>query len=324
MPLLLCVLNLLFQFECACIQLVILAFLGNQLFMYAAGRSVAKRTGAEFKLDTTWYDDVRRHRFAHEGHARREFSLDLFNISAAIATNDEIRQFTLPQNMPRLLYGILRKFCRPHHVYEEGKGDFRLEDITEPAYLKGYWTSPEILENVRDELRTEIVFRDGVLDERELANEVSLMDTLGNGPNGTADGVVSQKGYERLWCNPNRTPEQAGALLRHNYSKMNMANLGMPWDNCCEQRSRAIGSRYQNEYGQPYYKYGQMGIPYSTNIPVYNNCCGTNGYVNPGYNYPQYVNPLYQGQPVVYNKLQNIMGQLVQIAQMLMSRGYSY
>ncbi len=139
--------------------------LGNQLFMYAAGRAVAKRTGAEFKLDTTWYDEVRRHRFSHEGHARREFSLGLFNISAAIATNDEIRQFTLPQNMPRLLYGILRKFCRPHHVYEEGKGGFRLEDITAPAYLKGYWTSPDILETVRDELRTELVFRDGVLDD---------------------------------------------------------------------------------------------------------------------------------------------------------------
>ena len=139
--------------------------LGNQLFMYAAGRSVAKNTGAEFKLDVTWYDDVRRHRFGHTGHAKREFSLDMFNISAAIATNAEIRQFTLPQNMPRLLYGIMRKFCKQRNVYEEGKREFKLEELREPAYIKGYFTSPDILESVRDELRAELVFKDGVLDD---------------------------------------------------------------------------------------------------------------------------------------------------------------
>ena len=79
------------------------------------------------------------------------------------------------------------------------------------------------------------VNQDGVLDQRELANEISLMDLLG----GKKDGVVSQKGLDNLWGRKN--PAEIADLLRENYLRFNAKNLGMPWDKFGDGYSRNIG-----------------------------------------------------------------------------------
>ena len=80
------------------------------------------------------------------------------------------------------------------------------------------------------------VNQDGVLDQRELANEISLMDKLG----GKKDGIVSQKGFENLWRRPD-SMDKIGAMLRDNYSRFNYKNIGMPWDKFGDNYSRNIG-----------------------------------------------------------------------------------
>ena len=54
--------------------------IGNQMFMYAAGRRLAHKWNTELKLDISEYDEYRL----------RSYGLDKFNISASIATAEEI------------------------------------------------------------------------------------------------------------------------------------------------------------------------------------------------------------------------------------------
>ena len=86
-----------------------------------------------------------------------------------------------------------------------------------------------------EEFKALDVNQDGVLDQRELANEINLMDRLG----GKEDGIVSQNGFNKLWNNSD--PKQIGAMLRDNYRYNNMKNLGMPWDKFGKNYSRRVG-----------------------------------------------------------------------------------
>ena len=104
------------------------------------------------------------------------------------------------------------------------------------------------------------VNQDGVLDQRELANEISLMDKLG----GRKDGIVSQRGFERLWCRPD-SMRQIGAMLRDNYGKFNYKNIGMPWDKCGDYRSRIAGEIY-NPFNLNSPMAPQMGNPFAQQL----------------------------------------------------------
>ena len=91
------------------------------------------------------------------------------------------------------------------------------------------------------------VNQDGVLDKRELANEINLMDRLG----GKEDGKVTQRGFNALWGNSD--PRQISAMLRNNYLDFNAKNLGMPWDKGSAGFSRDMG---------------EMLNPYNLNNPL--------------------------------------------------------
>lgn len=60
--------------------------LGNQMFEYAAGYSLAKDKGAEFKIDLGHFKN--QDRFKNETH--RDFQLDFFNVPYKLATEEEV------------------------------------------------------------------------------------------------------------------------------------------------------------------------------------------------------------------------------------------
>jgi len=67
--------------------------LGNQMFQYAFGRSLAIKNETELKLDVRGYD------FFSADTTRRRFALAPFNIQAGIASRAEIgRVIGIPQN----------------------------------------------------------------------------------------------------------------------------------------------------------------------------------------------------------------------------------
>ncbi len=130
--------------------------LGNQLFQFAAAKSLAEHHGVELKLDLYYYT---RHKY-------RRFELDKFNIPLQIATRKEVHEFT--GSNPVLRYLNKREnylkcpsvFAQPHyHFYQD------FFKLPQPLYLSGYFQSENYFALLRDRLLTWYVPRnplDGV------------------------------------------------------------------------------------------------------------------------------------------------------------------
>jgi hypothetical protein len=100
--------------------------LGNQMFQFAAARATSLRTGAELKLDLTWFDE--------EGSRvtpRREYALEPFGLAVARASEAEVGRLmrtSLLRRRPRILVDPDLRFD-PRVL--------RADDVR----LMGYWQS---------------------------------------------------------------------------------------------------------------------------------------------------------------------------------------
>lgn len=126
--------------------------LGNQLFQYAAGRSLAARTGARLQLDTSFYDRGRH----------RSFALDRFPIDADIAASSVHSGSVLLRTLRGLRTALNRLPARSAVSYREPHFHFdpRFEDLTPPVVLDGYFQSWRYFAacegTIRDELQVPI------------------------------------------------------------------------------------------------------------------------------------------------------------------------
>jgi hypothetical protein len=118
--------------------------LGNQLFQYAAGFSLAKHVGVPLKLDL----------YTYTKHKYRKYELHHFNIEEQLATRAEVHRFTGPNFLVRFLNkreNYLRcpgVFAQPHyHFYE----DFL--NLPAPLYLSGYWQSEKYFLPIASDIR---------------------------------------------------------------------------------------------------------------------------------------------------------------------------
>ena len=106
--------------------------LGNQMFQYAFGRSVALNRHEELKLDTSFYDRV------HKNTTPRQYELYHLNISGVVIKRGFLSCY---------LYWIFEKTARrvpsllPHYFLETEAAyqDKLLDTIGSNAYLDGYW-----------------------------------------------------------------------------------------------------------------------------------------------------------------------------------------
>lgn len=105
--------------------------LGNQLFMYAAGKALAYRNNTKFFLDTEsgFRDDLRY---------QRKYSLDIFNVN--------FKHFTICNFEDTIAKRLINKIgplqCR--NVLSEKKvKSLQNVHIDKPVQLKGYWQSED-------------------------------------------------------------------------------------------------------------------------------------------------------------------------------------
>ena len=113
---------------------------GNQLFMYAAGRRLAHKWNAEFKLDITTY----------ERDKHTPYTLNLFNVTETLATPEEIQR--------------LKNFRQGTEIGTEkdaAAGKFMPEvlDYPDNVYLQGCWENEKYFADVADILRREFTLK---------------------------------------------------------------------------------------------------------------------------------------------------------------------
>jgi hypothetical protein len=127
--------------------------LGNQMFQYAAARSLAARLSTDINLDISWFDNIQT------GDTQRRFMLDCFpNIRAEII-RDKVNSKSKVSN--NYLFHVLRNrvtrdkivIIEPTFRYWPG-----FEEITAPVRLIGWWQSELYFKSFASIIKDDFLF----------------------------------------------------------------------------------------------------------------------------------------------------------------------
>ena len=149
--------------------------LGNQMFEYATAYAMAKYYQTELKIDNLYFRDTskRFHLFTY-----RPYALSLFNITAKVANDEEIAQFTPPRNCNKYWYFIKKKLSREKNILHERDINSYERMISLPPpinfYLDGLFQKYEYFGNILPDIRTEFTFKEPLLDtHKEIAKQIN-------------------------------------------------------------------------------------------------------------------------------------------------------
>ncbi len=174
--------------------------LGNQLFQYAAGKSLAMHHNTELKFDT----------YTYKSHPYRKFQLHHFLIDDPVAEEKEINSLIGNNKVLRYInkrYNTLlnskKVFIQPHyHFYQN------FFNLPSPLYLSGYWQSEKYFLPVKKQIQEKVIPRLSFSEENrtlvsrmQSGNSVSLHirrgDYTSNSRYADFFGVVEDAYYER-------------------------------------------------------------------------------------------------------------------------------
>ena len=154
----------------------IIGGLGNQMFQYAAGRTLSLKLGVSLKLDVDDFDGYG----LHQG-----FELDrLFTCKIELATEAD-KQFVLGWQKNRLIRRILKRptlaaFRHKHFVVEPSFTYWDgIDSLKGNAYLDGYWQSEKYFYEFASTIRADFAFRLALSDQNaEIATRISKLNAV--------------------------------------------------------------------------------------------------------------------------------------------------
>jgi hypothetical protein len=132
--------------------------LGNQMFQYAAGRSLANHHNTALTLDTTRFSRIR-------SITPRPYCLSNFRIKETFASEKDLHCVKEPSSHLKNFYAEI--YCaltgnpvisfkkEPHFQYDP---DFFL--IPNNVYLEGYWQSEKYFKSVENAIRSEFTLKE--------------------------------------------------------------------------------------------------------------------------------------------------------------------
>lgn len=126
--------------------------LGNQMFQYAFGKMIATKLNTDLKLHFT--DAL--------FNTKRQYSLDVFNISAPMATKEDLQKFNILRNriLNRLFYLFDERYgiqFNRHIVTQKFPYifDSKYLNIKNNSYIQGYWADERYFKKIGSILRKE-------------------------------------------------------------------------------------------------------------------------------------------------------------------------
>jgi hypothetical protein len=143
--------------------------LGNQLFQYAAGRSLAIHHKTELLLDVTSFDKDNL----------RKFDLSAFNIKTKYASVEQIRKFSNYSYWRKISYRVLPIQFR--HVYTQPFFHFdkRFFSASYDVYLKGYWQSEKYFLPHKKIISNDFTLRPEIIEKiKPLSLELKQSDSV--------------------------------------------------------------------------------------------------------------------------------------------------
>ena len=123
--------------------------LGNQMFQWAAARSLAKRHHTEVAVDLSWFDRQ------HPDHAQRHFDLHHFRLpTRVIPKRAPGKRGAVAARIRAVLPGRWRV---PRRVIREVTYHFadELRDAPDNVVLEGFWQSEKYFCDIRETLQTD-------------------------------------------------------------------------------------------------------------------------------------------------------------------------
>ena len=147
----------------------LLGGLGNQMFQYAFGKSLAEKHNCKLLLDTSLL--LNR---VPCGITFAEYRLDVFNLSSRLATDKDIPLYTQKRSIKNILFRALHfmklyfkgfKYVR----YLKLQFNSKYKQLPENIYLEGYWQSEKYFKEI------ELVIRKDFTLNLELKGRIARM-----------------------------------------------------------------------------------------------------------------------------------------------------
>ena len=123
--------------------------LGNQMFQYAAGRTLAHLNKTYIKLDTSSYSE----------NKLRSFDLLSFNANIGFATKEEISSLLPVHNFEKAFQYLTPLKKRSYYREKEFRFDKKVLDLGRNVYLKGYFQSEKYFLPAKDIIISEFTFK---------------------------------------------------------------------------------------------------------------------------------------------------------------------
>ena len=240
----------------------IMGGLGNQMFQYAMGRTLALKHGVPLGLDCGFLLD-RTPRPKKCNFVFRSYDLEIFNVAARPVERGEIPPaYRLYLNgVPRLALDGLRRRLLPNPARERSFSfDPRFLELGRDAYLEGYWQSPKYFHSIAGTIRNDFKVKSPMSEKsRKLLGDirscnsvcinVRRTDFLASKVHGTigedyyhrALGVVADSGAidhiyvfsdDMEWCENHLSFSPPVTMVGHDYAGLKFGEYLYLMSNC--------------------------------------------------------------------------------------------
>src|SRR5687768_5292031 len=139
----------------------IIGGLGNQLFQYAAGRTLAHVNNTILKLDVSFFEE----------YEFRNFDLLNFTTNVDFATKQEIENLMPAHNFEKAFQYLSPLKKRTYHRERYFHFDERFLNLGANVFLKGYFQSEKYFLPAKEIIRNELTFKENAI---ERVKEFSL------------------------------------------------------------------------------------------------------------------------------------------------------